>query len=48
MGEQREGYRPPAAETQVEEQKGGVVVEVSEAKEAKMPSIEDLDVLLLP
>lgn len=40
MREQQEGYRPPVAETQVEEPK------VSTAEEAAMPSIEDLDALL--
>jgi len=40
MPEQQEGYRPPVAETQVEEP------EVSTAEEAAMPSVEDLDALL--
>ncbi|MFN7088567.1 MAG: hypothetical protein ACK4NX_01990, partial [Candidatus Paceibacteria bacterium] len=40
MREQQEGYRPPIAETQVKEP------EVSTAKKAEMPSIEDLDALL--
>jgi hypothetical protein len=46
MREQQESYRPPVAETPVEEQEGGIAVEVSEAEEAKTPSIEDLDALL--
>ncbi len=46
MREQQEGYRPPVAETKMEEQEGVVAVEISEAEEAKMPSIEDLDALL--
>lgn len=40
MREQQEGYRPPVAETKVEE------LEASTAEEAVMPSVEDLDALL--
>jgi len=40
MQEQQEGYRPPIAETKVEGPK------ISTAKEAAMPSIEDVDALL--
>ncbi len=46
MREQQEGYHPPVAETKMEEQEEGIAIEVSEAEEAKMPSIEDLDALL--
>ncbi len=47
MREQKEGYRPSVAETnKMEEQEGGVAVEISEIKEAEMPSIEELDALL--
>lgn len=42
MPEQQEGYRPPLAETEVEEPK----TEISTAEEAAMPSIKDLDALL--
>lgn len=40
MKEQQEGYRPPVAETQIEEP------EVSTVEEATIPSVEDLDALL--
>jgi hypothetical protein len=49
MREQQKGYRPPVAETKMEEQEKqeeGVAVEISEVKEAKTLTIEDLDALL--
>jgi hypothetical protein len=46
MRKQQEDYRPPAVETKMEKLEEEVAVEISEAKEAKMPTIEDLDALL--
>lgn len=44
MRNQQEGYYPPVIEIQMKEK--GEAIEISEAKEAKMTSIEDLDALL--